>query len=515
MTRAVFSSNAGAGVAARAVPDSRAGCPPPDAPPLPATAPLPANPFLAWFGIDLPMMQRLLGALGSGGADAGELFFQHTRTSVLTLEDGAVNRAYSAIDQGVGLRVVAGDQVGYAFTEDLSEGAMRQAARTAAAIAHRAAVPPTASVNQRAAGSHYRLAVPWELVRTEEKLPLLRRVDALARARDARVQKVSVSLHDSEDRILIATLDGRLLIDERPLTKMHCSVSAKRASETQTAYASISSRRGLDWYAEERLTALANLAVDRAIVLFDAQKAPAGELPVVLAAGASGMLLHEAIGHGMEADFNRKNVSIYSEMLGKPVAPSFVTIVDDGTIDGETGTLNFDDEGNPCEQTLLVENGILATYLHDGISSRHYRVPATGSGRRESYKYPPMPRMRSTYMRGGPHSRDEIIASVSKGIIAETFTNGQVHIGAGDFTFYVKNGWLIENGKVTAPIRDANLVGNGPEVLRRVAMAADDVTLDPSGWMCGKYGQAVPVSLGMPTVLISRLTVGGENAPGS
>ena len=234
---------------------------------------------------------------------------------------------------------------------------------------------------------------------------------------------------------------------------------------------------------------------------------------MVLAAGAAGILLHEATGHGMEADFNRKNTSIYADMIGKKVAPDFVTIVDDGTIEHERGALNVDDEGRPCERTVLVDKGVLASYLHDSISARHYkRKASTGSGRRESFRHVPLPRMRCTTMLDGPHSREEIIASVHKGIIAETFTNGQVQIGAGDYTFYIKNGWLIENGKVTAPIRDCNIIGNGPDTLRRVSMAAADSKLDTGGWTCGKDGQGVPVGTGQPTLRVAALTIGGTAA---
>jgi len=234
-------------------------------------------------------------------------------------------------------------------------------------------------------------------------------------------------------------------------------------------------------------------------------------MPVVLASGSSGILLHEAIGHGMEADFNRKGTSIYSDMIGKQVAEPFITIVDQATIPGERGALNYDDEGNPTGRTVLVENGILKSYLHDRISARQYGLKPTGSGRRESYKHAPMPRMSCTFMEAGPHSREEIIASVDRGILAETFTNGQVQIGAGDYTFYVKNGWMIEDGKLTAPIKDVNIIGNGPESLKRITMVANDARLDTGGWTCGKNGQGVPVSQGIPTVLVSRMTVGGEN----
>ena len=238
------------------------------------------------------------------------------------------------------------------------------------------------------------------------------------------------------------------------------------------------------------------------------------ELPVVLAAGASGILLHEAIGHGMEADYNRKRVSIYADMLGKEVAAPFVTIVDDGTLEGERGALNVDDEGEPAGRTVLVDRGVLVGYMHDGISARAYGVAPTGSGRRQSFRHPPLPRMRCTTMEPGPHTREEIIRSVKRGVLAETFTNGQVQIGAGDYTFYIKNGWLIEDGRITAPIKDVNIIGTGPETLRRITMVADDAKLDTGGWSCGKRGQSVPVSLGMPTVLVSHLTIGGENASG-
>ena len=295
------------------------------------------------------------------------------------------------------------------------------------------------------------------------------------------------------------------------MTRLWCMVTAKKGDKVQSNSANVAARQGIEWYTDERLEMVAKEAIDRTMILFDARRPPAGEMPVVLAAGASGILLHDAIGHGMEADFNRKGTSIYAEMLGKQVAPEFVTIVDNGTQEHERGALNVDDEGCPCERTVLVDRGKLASYLHDSISAKHYGVAPTGSGRRESFRHSPMPRMRSTYMENGPHTRDEIIASVKKGIIAETFTNGQVQIGAGDFTFYIKNGWLIEDGKITAPIKDINIIGNGPEALRNVTMVADDSKLDFGGWTCGKDGQSVPVSQGIPTTLVSKLVVGGEN----
>ena len=254
------------------------------------------------------------------------------------------------------------------------------------------------------------------------------------------------------------------------------------------------------------------LPVSEVSELFEAVKPEAGEMPVVLSAGSSGILLHEAIGHGMEADFNRKNISIFSDKINKPVAENFVTIVDDGTYPSIRGSINVDDEGNTTEKTFLVENGILRSYMHDRISAKHYNVKPTGSGRRESFRYSPLPRMRNTYMLPGPHKKDEIIESVKKGIYTESFTNGQVFIGAGDFTFYVKSGYLIEDGKLTKPIKDINIIGNGPKVLSDIVMVGDDMKMAEGGWTCGKDGQGVPVSMGLPTVKVSKITVGGVNS---
>jgi TldD protein len=266
----------------------------------------------------------------------------------------------------------------------------------------------------------------------------------------------------------------------------------------------------MTYYTQDRLDRLVAKAIDKTMVLFDAVQPPAGEMPVVLGAGSSGILLHEAIGHGMEADFNRRNVSIYSDKIGKNVARDFVNIVDEGTQDGARGAINIDDEGNPVGKTMLVEKGVLTTYLHDTISAKHYGVKPTGNGRRQGYEFAPMPRMRSTYMLPGPHKRDEIIASVKNGIYCDHFSNGQVQIGAGDFTFFVKNGYLIEDGKLTKPIKDVNIIGNGPKVLEQIDMVGDDLVIDEGGWTCGKDGQGVPVSQGMPTVRVASITVGGR-----
>jgi len=453
-----------------------------------------------------------MSELTANGADAADLYFQHSRTNMLTLEDGIVSAANSGIEQGVGLRVVIGDQTGYAFTEDLTLPSMLAAARTASAIASGGVVVAPQSFDPQGAGDLYRTQVPWSDVGIDQKLPILKFVEQQAKSMDPAIDKVAVYWADGDERVMIATLDGRLVMDHRPMTRVTIVVTAKKDGQTQTGYSNIAAREEFGWYTEDRLLTMVREAVDRTMIQFEARRPPAGEMPVILAAGASGILLHEAIGHGMEADFNRKGTSIYSDMIGKKVAEPFVTVVDQATIPRERGALNYDDEGNAAGRTVLVENGILKSYLHDEISAKQYDLKPTGSGRRQSYKYAPMPRMSCTFMESGPHTREEIIASVDRGIICETYTNGQVQIGAGDYTFYVKNGWLVEKGKITAPIKDVNIIGNGPESLKRITMVANDARLDTGGWTCGKNGQMVPVSQGIPTVLVSNMTVGGENA---
>jgi len=473
--------------------------------------PTPENPFMSWFGVDQATVARVMSELTANGADAADLYFQHSRSNSLSLEDGIVSNANSNIQQGVGLRVVIGEQTGYAFTEELTLSSMLAAARTAAAIASGGQTVVPRSFASREMGALYTTSVPWADVGIDQKLPVLKFIEEKAKALDPAVDKVSVYWGDGDERVMIATLDGSLITDHRPMTRVTVLVTAKKGDEVQSGYSNIAAREEFGWYTEERLTTMTREAVDRTMILFDARRPPAGEMPVILAAGASGILLHEAIGHGMEADFNRKGTSIYSDMMGKKVAEPFVTVVDQATIPRERGALNYDDEGNKAGRTIMVENGILKSYLHDQISARQYDLKPTGSGRRESYKFAPMPRMTCTFMEDGPHSKEEIIAAVDHGIICETYTNGQVQIGAGDYTFYVKNGWLVEGGKVTAPIKDVNIIGNGPESLKRITMVANDTRLDTGGWTCGKNGQSVPVSQGIPTVLVSNMTVGGEN----
>jgi len=469
--------------------------------------PPPENPFMTWFNVDEPTVMQVMSALTSKGADIADAYFQHTRSSKLSFVDGAVGNAGSDIQQGVGLRVVTGEQTGFAFTEDLSLPAMLATADSAAAIATGSLAGAASSLQFLPTGDLYQVAVPWSDVVVDRKTAILQSVDEKARAADSAIEKVTINWDDVDERVMIATLDGSVATDQRPMTRLTLVVTATRDGETQTGFSSIAARAGIDWYSEERLTALVDEAVSRTLVQFDARRAPSGDMPVVLAAGTSGVVLHEAVGHAFEADFVMDGSSPYGGKIGTSVADSNVTLVDDARLPGERGSLNYDDEGSQTGSTTLVENGVLGSYLHDRSSARHFDVSPTGSGRRESFQHAPMPRMTCTSMRNGPHTRDEIIAAVELGIVCETYTDGQVDLGGGDFTFQVKNGWLVEKGKVTAPIKDVSISGNGPDLLSRITMVGNDSRLDAGGWTCGKKGQAVPVSEGMPTVLVSELAV--------
>src|SRR5262245_140635 len=471
--------------------------------------------YFSRFGVTEALIRAALGEALSHGGDHADVFFQHRVGNNYLLEDGAVNRAMTSVELGVGVRVVKGDQTGYGFTEDLSLEGIRLAARTAAAIAEGPSRPgPTRFHAVSDLPSRYAVKTRWEDVRPDRKLPLLNGLNEKALAADPRVRKVVVNFADQASVILIADSSGRIVEDAQPMTSLYLSCVAEQDGRREQNGYNVAGRADIGYYTDDRLARMVREAVSRTTILFEAVPAPAGEMPVVLAAGASGILLHEAIGHGMEADFNRKNVSIYSDKIGKPVAAAFVNIVDEGTQAEARGALNVDDEANPVDRTMLVQDGVLTTYLHDSISAKHYGVKPTGNGRRESYQFAPMPRMRSTYMLPGPHKKEEILASVKNGTYCTNFSNGQVQIGAGDFTFYVKNGYLIEDGKLTRPVKDVNVIGNGPKVLEKIDMVADDLMIDEGGWTCGKNGQGVPVSQGIPTVRVASITVGGAGKRG-
>ncbi len=468
--------------------------------------------ILAWFGqfgIDEAVIRQILEAATRDGVDDADLYFEHSISTAVGLSDGAVNRAHTSIDLGVGVRVVVGDQVGYAYTEDLSRTSMLRAARTAASVARSGGAPTPIATPYSAGSDHYPVHRYWSDVDLSERVPLVRAWESAAFARSDEIIRVQASFGDTDKRVLIARADGSVSGDYRPMTQAHVSCTAERAGQRETGSYNVAGREDLSYYDAARQQRLVENAVDRALRSLEAGKPPAGEMPVVLAAGSSGILLHEAIGHGMEADFNRKGISIYANQMGKRIAPDEVTIVDDATLPGARGSLNVDDEGSKTERTVLVEQGTLRSYLHDRISARHYGVAPTGSGRRESFRHPVLPRMRSTYMDAGPHDPQAIIASVERGLYCETFANGSVQIGAGDFAFYVRHGYLIENGKLTRPVKDVNLIGSGPKVLESIEMVGNDLEIDEGGWTCGKEGQGVPVSQGMPTVKVRNLSVGG------
>lgn len=474
--------------------------------------PQPTTPPGAYFeqwGITSELRSQIIReALSYGGEDC-DLFFQHSSSTSILLTDHKVNQASTNVDLGMGVRVIVGDQVGYSYSEDLSPESLRKAARTAAAIASSTTRRDIAPERIQPLPQYYHNQIPWDQQDISTRVNMVRTWEQGAFAVDSRVRRVSCYLADGTSVIMIVRPDGRIFEDWRPSTMgfVRCTVEENGIVESNSY--NVSARSGLEFYDTDRQHRLYKEAVDRSIFQLSAGKPPAGEMPVVLAAGPSAILLHEAIGHGMEADFNRKKTSIFSSKMNTKIASDQVTIIDDGTIPGSRGAINIDDEGNESQRTVLVENGVLKNYLHDEISAKHFGVDPTGSGRRESFRHPPLPRMRATIMDNGPHTPEEIIADVKKGIYCISFANGQVNIGGGDFAFYVKHGYLIEDGKLTRPIKDVNIIGNGPQALEDMDMVGNDMTLDEGGWTCGKDGQGVPVSQGMPTVRVSKLSVGG------
>jgi TldD protein len=470
---------------------------------------LPLNEYYRMFGVDEALIRRIMGvALGKGG-DYCDLYFQNQVSHYIGLEDDIVNVADTSVDFGVGIRVLKGDQTGYCFTEEITPKAMEMAAQTAANIATSGKTPPPQELKLQKTPQYYRIETPWEDVKPDRKVRFLPDVNKKVFSLDKRVIKCQVFWLDKYSHIMIANSDGRVVTDYQPMTGMDTLCTVEQNGQKEEGTAMISGRYGIEYYTPEKIASLANDAVRRAVLQFEAVKPEAGEMEVVLAPGSSGILLHEAIGHGMEADFNRKKVSTFADKMGKPVAEKFVNIVDDGTIPSLRGTINVDDEANDSQKTVLVENGVLNSYMHDRISAQYCKVKPTGNGRRDTFRNSPIPRMRNTYMPAGPHDPEEIIRSVKKGIYTEEFTNGEVNIGAGDFTFYVKTGYLIEDGRKTRPIKDVNVIGNGPEVLRRITMVGNDLKFDEGLWTCGKGGQGAPNQMGLPTVKVSAITVGG------
>jgi TldD protein len=466
------------------------------------------------FGVDARTADRVIAEALSTGGDYCDLYFSSSQSSQLRLEDGTVSQAGSRMDRGLGVRVVAAEATGYAFTESLTLEAMRTAARTAARIARSAPTssrprPIPVTVPGSGIPDRYPIDEGWETVDMGRKVAFLTAAHDRMRSRDPRVIQASLTFADATAQVLIATSDGVWAADTRPMVRVGASCTALSDGRRESNGYNLAGRLGGEFLTDETARKLADTAVDRTVALFSAIRPEPGEMPVILAPGDAGILLHEAIGHGLEADFNRKETSVFADRLGQRVAREEVSIVDDGTLPHLRGSINIDDEGIVAERTVLVENGVLRGYLHDRISAAHYGVPPTGNGRRQSFRHAPLPRMRNTFMAAGPHDPKEIIASVKRGLYAQTFTNGQVTIGAGDFTFYVKWGYLIEDGRLTRPVKDVNVIGNGPAVLGRIEMVGNDPILSEGGWTCGKAGQMVPVSQGLPTVKVASMTVGG------
>jgi TldD protein len=464
--------------------------------------------YYSHFGVDEGLINGVMSEAMSRGGDYCDVYFEHSITSYVVLEDNAVNRAYSDIDYGVGIRTLKGDQTGYSFTEEITPEAMKLAAGTAANIASSGRGIEPVHLKLHKTPNYYPIVQSWEDTSIDQKVPYLMEIDQDALSRDPSFIKTRIWFISKTSYIMLATSEGRVVYDYRPIGQIYLSCTAEKGGRREQNGHAIGGRVGMEYFNREKKKKLIDTAARRTLEMFEAVTPAPGEMPVVLGAGSSGILLHEAIGHGMEADFNRKEISIFCDKVGKPVAEDFVNIIDDGTYPNARGSINVDDEGNDTESTLLVEDGILKSYLHDRISAGFYGVKSTGSGRRQSFRYPIQPRMRCTYMSNGPHTREEIIKSVDKGLYCESFTNGQVYIGAGDFTFYVKSGRMIENGRLTAPVKDINIIGNGPDVLRDIVMVADDFELAEGGGNCGKGGQYVPVSLGLPTAKVRKITIG-------
>ncbi len=466
--------------------------------------------FESEFGITDSLCQRVISKALSKGGDFADLYFEHTISNWVILEDGKVNRAYSDVALGVGIRTVKGDQVGYGFTQELTEDSMLTAASTAATIADSKAKEIASQFVLSKLENYYRLENLLTSVPLESKLPIVQSVNDKCFALSPIIIKVNAGFHDQQKRIFIVTSEGQKFEDILPKNFLFATVVAQKEDKIERAGWNLGGRWGFDHYTPDVIDEVAKTAVDRTVILFDAVQPPAGEIPVVLGPGLTGILLHEAIGHGMEADFNRKKVSTYSTMIGKKVAEPFITIIDDGTVPNLTGSINVDDEGTPAQRTILVDKGILSSYMHDKISARFYNVAPTGNGRRESYQHYIQPRMRNTYMLAGNASPEDVINNVEKGIYVQDVSNGEVKIGEGDFAFYVSQGRMIENGKLTAPIKDINIMGNGPKMLQNVTMVANDLEMFRGGaGFCGKGGQSVPVGFGLPTTLVKSMTVGG------
>ena len=461
-------------------------------------------------GLDLAHLEKVMGILLSSPLDLADIYLQFARSESWVLEDGIVKEGHHSIDQGFGVRAVCGDKTGFAYSDVIALDTLAEAARNARAIARFPADARQAVAAPGHPRTLYPAVDPLHSLSSEDKIALLQRLDALARRSDPRVDQVIVSLAGTYEVVLIATQEGTFHADVRPLVRLGVNVILEQDGRREQGSAGGGGRTDYRWFLEDgRAEGYVAEAIRQAQVNLEAAEAPAGTMTVVLGHGWPGVLLHEAVGHGLEGDFNRKGTSAFSGRIGEQVASPLCTVVDDGTLPGRRGSLNIDDEGIPTHHTVLIEKGILKGYLQDRLNARLMGAPPTGNGRRESYAYTPLPRMTNTYMLAGEHTPEEIIASVKHGLYAKNFGGGQVDITSGKFVFSASEAYLIENGRLTRPVKGATLIGNGPDVLTRVSLVGNDLALDPGVGTCGKDGQSVPVGVGQPTLRVDGLTVGG------
>jgi TldD protein len=467
--------------------------------------------ILAPAGLDEHRIEQALGLVLGSAIDAADLYFQLSHEESWALEDGIVKDGHASIEQGVGVRAMAGEKTGFAYSDEIMMPALEEAARAARAIAITRGGGAMQAWQPRSPGHHLYLPIdPRVSLKDDDKIGWLERVDRETRGMDPRVKQVMASVHAVHEMILVARSDGVLAGDVRPLVRMSVTVLVEQNGRREHGFAGCGGRYALDeLVAQDRPLALAREAVRQALVNLTAVPAPAGTMTVVIGPGWPGILLHEAIGHGLEGDFNRKGTSAFSGRIGERVAAPGCTVVDDGTLARRRGSLNIDDEGTPTQCTTLIEDGVLRGYMQDRMNARLSGTQSTGNGRRESFAHVTMPRMTNTYMLPGPHDPKEILASVQRGIFAVNFGGGQVDITSGKFVFSASEAYLIENGRIGAPIKGATLIGNGPEVLTRVSMIGNDLKLDDGIGVCGKEGQSVPVGVGQPTLRVDGLTVGG------
>ncbi len=470
-----------------------------------------ASDLRAFFGVGAEEAQKLLTAALERGADWADLFFEYRINTGLRMEDDIIKDVSHGIVVGMGVRAVRGEQIGYAYTDDVTFDAMLNAARAAAVIANDKKQVPPVAIKSVKIKNLYSVGLPSVDAAVSDKINLLERANQAAHQTDSRITKINIGLSDELKRIMYYDSTGKFFTDTQPMVSLYIAVVAEEGTRRQRAGANRAARAGLEIFKTEPYVpeTVAREAAQIALTNLDARPAPAGPQVVVLGPAESGVLLHEAVGHGLEADANRKKLSNYSDLVGQKVAAEQCTIVDSGLFPAMRGSINIDDEGSLPTETVLIENGVLRGYLHDRISATCMKAQPTGNGRRQSYAHPPIPRMTNTFLRPGKYDPREIIESVKFGVFAKRFSGGQVDTTKGDFTFGVIEAYLIEDGKITAPLKDVTLIGNGPEVMRNLVLTGNDLQMTRGTWTCGKDGQSVPVGQGIPTVKVTNITVGG------